>query len=93
MSLKLDQVVALATEEISYIHDAPFHYIVMTRKDNTWNNKRIARYIELLDQIEATKGPGVLVTIGTGPKHFSTGFDLPFWAQGWNNWKTSVYGF
>lgn len=32
-----------------------------------------------MDQIEATEGPGILVTIGVGAKRFSTGFDLPFW--------------
>lgn len=92
MSLTIAQVVAKATEEISYVHDAPFHYIVLTRKDNTWDNQRIARYIEVLDQIEATKGPGVLVTIGSGPKHFSSGFDLPFWAKSFANWSSSVFG-
>ena len=81
MSKTLDQVFAEAKpNDISYIYDAPIHYIVMTRKDNTWNIDRINKYMSILDQIEATKGPGVMVTIGTGKKIFSTGFDLPYWA-------------
>jgi len=35
--------------------------------------------LAILDKIEATKGPGVMVTIGTGERHFSSGFDLPYW--------------
>ena len=65
---------------------------MLTRKDNVWNNKQIARYIEVLDQIEETEGPGVLVTIGTGKRHFSTGFDLPFWAEKYENFTSSIYG-
>ena len=90
----LAQVFATAgSEEIAYVHDAPFHYIVLTRKDNVWDNARIARYLAVLDQIEATEGPGVLVTIGTGVKHFSSGFNLPWWAEKWENFKSSIEGF
>ena len=72
---------------MGYVYDAPVHYIVLSRKDNTWNLDRIAKFQAILDQIEATEGPGVLVTIGTGDKHFSTGFDLPFWDQSYDNMK------
>ena len=74
--------------------DAPFHYIVLNKPEFTFNLDRINQYIAILDQIEATKGPGVMVTIGTGKKHFSTGFDLPFWVQSYdNNMKPSIYRF
>ena len=81
MALTIEQVLAKASEEISYIFDAPIHYVVLTRQDNTWDMPRINRYLEVLDQIEATEGPGVMVTIGTGDRFFSTGFDLPNWAK------------
>ena len=43
--------------------------------------KKIEQLIEIYNRIEATKGPGVVVTIGSGDKVFSTGFDLEYWAQ------------
>ena len=78
------------TAHISYVFAAPFHFIVLTRKDNTWDNEMIDRYVAVLDEIEATKGPGVLVTIGTGDKHFSTGFDLLKWVESFENVQTSI---
>ena len=91
MNLQISQVVEKAGKEpIAYVHDAPFHYIVLTRKDNTWNNEMIDKYLAVLDKIEATEGPGVLVTIGTGAKHFSSGFDLPFWLESFQNLETSI---
>ena len=41
----------------------------------------IRNFRAILDKIEASEGPGVVVTIGTGKKHFSTGFDMPTWIQ------------
>ena len=34
------------------------------------------KVISKLDDVEKQKGASVLITIGTGPKLFSTGFDL-----------------
>ena len=31
-----------------------------------------------------------MVSIGTGKKHFSSGFDLPYWMQDYDNMKTSI---
>ena len=66
-------------EPICYIYDAPVHYIVLNRPDNLFDYENIVKYMDLLDEIEATTGPGILVTFGTGNKHFSTGFDLSKW--------------
>lgn len=81
------------THPIVYVHDAPFHYIVLTRADNTWTNDLLAQYNAVLDQIEASTGPGILVTIGTGNRTFSTGFDLPWWCKKYENFKTSILAF
>ena len=62
----------------------------MTRKDNTLNLERVKKYLSIMDKIEATTGPGVLVTIGTGNRHFSTGFDLPTWANSYDAMKESL---
>ncbi len=80
MSLTLNEVFEkVGYEGIGYVFDAPIHYIVLNRKDNTWNQARINQYLEILDKIEATSGPGVMITIGTGTKIFSSGFDLHSW--------------
>ena len=78
MSLTLEQVFTKVPkgEEIGYVFDAPVHYIVLTRHDNTFNMNFVEKYLAILDKIEASKGPGIMVTIGTGARHFSTGFDL-----------------
>ena len=62
------------------MYDDPIHYVVCTRKDNLWDPDRITAYLALLDKIEATEGPGIMVTIGNGERHFCTGFDLTKWA-------------
>ena len=94
MPLTIAEVIEKAgKEEMAYIYDAPVHYVVFTRPDNTWNLDRINKYLGILDQIEATEGPGVMVTIGTGSRHFSTGFDLPYWTQDVKNMKDSILRF
>ena len=38
MNLTLDQVFEkVRNQDIGYVFDAPFHYIVMTRSDNTFD--------------------------------------------------------
>ncbi len=40
---------------------------------------------DLLDKVSASSGHAVLVTIGTGPKIFSSGFDFKCWLADPNN--------
>ena len=63
----------------AYVWVAPIHYIVLKQEDNTLTMEFMQEYLDILDKIEATTGPGVVVTIGMGEKSFSTGFDLPTW--------------
>lgn len=84
MSLSIEEVFARAKEDtisanISYVFDAPIHYIVLKRSDNTISMPWMEEFHAVLDRIEASKGPGVVVTIGTGKKNFSTGFDMMPW--------------
>ena len=94
-TLTLSQVFAKAgKDDISYVRDGPIHYIVMTRKDNTWNMDRVNKYMAILDEIEKTDGPGVMITIGTGPRIFSSGFDLPWWMESYETrMKPSIVRF
>ena len=66
---------------VGYVFDAPIHYVVLKRDDNQLTIPFFNELISVLDQIENTEGPGVLVTIGTGDRHFSTGFDMQKWVD------------
>ena len=78
---------------IAYVCDGPVHYVVLTRKDNVWNTELVKTYLALLDKIEKSEGPGVMVTIGTGSRIFCTGFDLDFWASSYDNMTESIDAF
>ena len=94
MQLSIAEVISkVEPDTIGYVFDAPIHYIVLNRKENSWTLDRINQYIALLDRIEATEGPGVLVTIGGGPRHFSIGFDLPYWMENAENALVSLVRF
>ena len=61
---------------VGYVFDAPIHYIVLKRADNKLSMPFMREFISVIDEIEATEGAGVVVTIGVGERHFSTGFDM-----------------
>lgn len=94
MTLSLQEVFAKVNAQedtsIGYVFDAPIHYIVLNREDNSFDTKKIQRFHAFLDQIEGSKAaPGILVTIGTGNRHFSLGFDLKHWAK---DFETNMLG-
>jgi Delta3-Delta2-enoyl-CoA isomerase len=72
------------------IRDGSIFYFVLNDGENTFDNDKIERVNKYLDEVEKSKGPAVLVTVGTGSKNFSTGFDLHFWAQDFQNLMTSI---
>jgi Delta3-Delta2-enoyl-CoA isomerase len=84
MSLTIAQVFekvkADGNKPLAYVFDAPIHYVVFNEKDFTFDNDRVEEYLALLNKIDKTEGEGVMITISTSPKIFSTGFNLPFWA-------------
>ena len=94
MSLTLQQVYEKVKEqgdpELAYVNDAPIHYIVLNHADYTFTADKILQHVALLEKIEATKGPGVVVTVSTSPKIFSTGFNLPYWMEKTDNFLVSV---
>ena len=86
--LKLSDLIVLAGDkEVSYVYSAPVHYILLPKKDFKLTIKSLDKFNDVLDKIEAccADKPGVVVTIGTGSKHFSTGFDLKFWCEKYEN--------
>ena len=50
MSLSLAEVFERAgRQEMAYIRDGVIHFVVLTRKDNTWTTDRIRKYLLILD--------------------------------------------
>ena len=49
------------------------------KTQNTFDDALIDRVIGLLDIVEKSEGPAILVTYATGNKIFSTGFNLSYW--------------
>lgn len=85
MPLSLEQVFekvkADGDKELAYVFDDPVHYVVFNMKDFTFDLERVEQYIDILEEIDQSDGPGCMVTISTSPKIFSTGFSLPYWSQ------------
>ena len=50
-------------------------------KDFTFDEARIAKVHQALDQISESEEANVLVTISTSQKSFSTGFSLGYWRE------------
>ena len=82
--MNLEQVFAQvpATEKLGYVRDDKIHYLVLNGPDdNVWNYKTIARLNDILDEVSATEGEGVFVTVAPERKCFSTGFDIEWWMK------------
>ena len=69
------------TEPVALIKQGVIFYLVLNTKMNMLNLDFIERINQKLDEVEASKGEAVLVTVASGPKVFSSGFDLKFWAK------------
>jgi len=78
---------------IGLVVDGVINYLVLNKDDNKMDFDFIAKVNKILDQVEQTTGPAVLVTIGTGKKKFSTGFDLQFWGESSMNMFGSISQF
>ena len=74
------------------VRDGQIFYLVLNdpNKDNTIDNEKIDKLNKYLDEVESSKGPAVLVTVATGSRMFSTGFDLQFWAADLSNIMSSI---
>ena len=85
MSLTQEEIFAQAkaiNAEVALVKDGPIYYLVLGRQDNTFNFEIMKQIHACLDEVEKSTGPACLVTIGTGERMFSTGFDLKMWATG-----------
>ena len=81
MSLKLKEVFAKAgDQQIAHVADGHIHYMVLNTPFNMIDMEFIKTCNKIIDTVEASKGPAILVTIGSG-KCFCSGFNLKMWAK------------
>ena len=62
----------------------------MNKENNLLDFELMDKIMACLDKVEKSEGPACLVTIGSGSKFFSSGFDLKFWAKDKMNVYNSV---
>jgi enoyl-CoA hydratase/carnithine racemase len=58
------------------IREGDIFFLVLNKKDNTFDLDLIDKVSKYLDVVAEAKGARVLVTVGTGQKYFSTGFPV-----------------
>jgi enoyl-CoA hydratase/carnithine racemase len=95
LSLKqvFDKVNAQEDPSIGLIKDGTIFYLVFNKDENTFTNDVLDKLHRLLDVVENSEGAACLVTIGTGSRFYSTGFNLGFWAADFKNMVTSMSNF
>ena len=77
MQLTIKEVIAKAgSEQIAMVRDGCVFYIVLNNKLNMMDFEFIAKFNLYLDAIEKSEGPAILVTLNSGSKAFSAGFNL-----------------
>ena len=85
MTLSLKQVFekvnSQADPRVGYIFDDPIHYVVLNNGENVFNMESMNKVESIYDEIAKTEGAGVVVTISSSAKYFSTGFDLEWWGN------------
>ena len=72
----LKQIRSQASKDVSLIREGPVFFLVLNRPNNTFSTAWFRKVIEKLDEVDRSTGAAVLVTLGSGGKIFSTGFDL-----------------
>lgn len=56
--------------------DGDVFVLTMNAGQNRWNTKFVRAFAEAIDEVEASEGPGALVTTSSNEKFFSNGLDL-----------------
>ena len=79
MPLSIQEVFSLAgKEQVALVKDDPIFYMVFNTNFNMLDFEFIKRCNQIIDEVEASEGEKVLITINSG-KIFSAGFNLKFW--------------
>ena len=67
---------------MALVKDGAIYYLVLNQENNLIDFGIIKQINDCLDELEKTTGAACLITIGSGEKIFSTGFNLKMWASG-----------
>jgi len=79
--LTLDQVFSMAgTQSVSLVRDGEIYYMVFNSKLNIITVEMMQQMSDVIDLVESSEGPGVLVTLSSS-KIFCAGFDLKHWGS------------
>ncbi len=91
MGLRIKEVFEKAgSENLALVKDGNIFYLVLNTKLNLLEPQMLIKYADLLREIEEYQGEAVLVTIGSGPKVFSAGFDLNWWKKAPENKQNTL---
>jgi len=72
----INQTSSLDDPTIGLVREEDVFFLVLNRKDNVFDFDYIERINKCLDIVAEAKGARVLITVGSHPRCFSTGFDL-----------------
>ena len=90
MSLSLSEVfVKASSEQVALVKDGPIFYMVLNTDFNTIDFNFLERCNQILDEVEASTGEAIFVTIGS-KKIFSAGFNLKWWSEKLQNKALSI---
>ena len=79
--LTLDQVFSMAgTQSVALVRDGDIYYMVFNSKLNIITMEMMQQMSDVIDLVEKSEGPGVLVTLSSS-KIFCAGFDLKHWGN------------
>ena len=81
--MNISQVIAKATKEVDLVKDGNIYYLLLNQGDVdfTFTDKIIIQINAILDEVEKSTGPAVLVTVSAAKKRFSTGFNLKHFSE------------
>ena len=76
----LKDVIAKVKDDIGLVREGNIFYLVMNSgKDNTFDVNYINKFSKCLDEVSASQGAAVMITVSATPRIWSTGFKLEFW--------------
>ena len=81
--MNIAQILAKATKEVDLVKDGNIYYLLLNQGDVdfTFTDKIIIQINAILDEVEKSTGPAVLVTVSAAKKRFSTGFSLEHFSE------------
>ena len=89
LSLK-DIFIQAGKQDVALVQDGPIYYMVLNTKLNILSVKTFQKIFKVLESVEKSEGPAVLVTINSGDKVFSAGMDIKSWETNYFNQENNI---